>query len=267
MRDLIVHFHIYKNSGSSIDEMLKAKFGKGVKSIEGPTAWSVVDQRALSDFLKKNTQAVAISSHQLRPHLFLGTSGLRVHPIHFFRHPIDRIGSIYAYEKSLPFWSSNIASKVAKKSSLKEYLTWRFEGVSQSVVQNFQVLSLASEETNMRKAKASTTQLQTALHYIRSLKFFGLVERFKDSTIAMGDYLSPTFGKVDFEARKSNQSAGRKLVLEDRILAIEEELGKEFYREILDRNSLDLELYAEACKLFENLQPVHESQRLNVAGS
>lgn len=64
------------------------------------------------------------------------------------------------------------------------------------------------------------------------------------------DFLRPHIGELNLEFTIQNGSPGRKATLEERLEHIESELGASLYRELLERNALDMLLYREAQQLF-----------------
>ena len=61
-RPVIVHFHLFKNAGTSVDRILQRNFGDRWIEIEGPNNKKLT-QDALIDFIRENPQYDAISSH------------------------------------------------------------------------------------------------------------------------------------------------------------------------------------------------------------
>ena len=68
-RDVIVHYHIYKNAGSSVEKALETAFGDAVGSIHGSLPWSVITSAELTEYILSNPHVSAVTSHHLRPPL------------------------------------------------------------------------------------------------------------------------------------------------------------------------------------------------------
>lgn len=66
MRYVIVHYHIFKNGGSTIESILEREFGSGFVSLHGPEAGSTLVDSDLAEFLLVEPGVMAISSHHLR---------------------------------------------------------------------------------------------------------------------------------------------------------------------------------------------------------
>jgi hypothetical protein len=67
LRPIIVHHHIFKNAGTSIDFSLKKYFGGKWSALEGEHARHIVTEKILLEFIQNNPGVSAISSHSLRP--------------------------------------------------------------------------------------------------------------------------------------------------------------------------------------------------------
>src|SRR5262245_50872737 len=91
----IIHYHIYKNAGSSIDWLLQNSFGPSWATFEGAHATDIQMAQRLSAFLASRPDIRAVSSHLARPPLpFPGDKAIVM-----IRHPIDRVMSVYAFAR------------------------------------------------------------------------------------------------------------------------------------------------------------------------
>ena len=93
--------------------------------------------------------------------------------------------------------------------------------------------------------------LELALERIQTLPMLGIVELFQDSVLKMKDYLSNIFGDFDISYEIQNMRVERKNNLEERIEELRNDLGPSLFNELLDKNELDMELYAKAVELFK----------------
>src|SRR5262245_843590 len=97
-RAVVVHYHLFKNAGSSIDAALKAYFGSRWCAMDhGEKPGHVYSHKDVSDFIRSRPEIACVSSHQLRPPL--RSPAVNIYPILMLRHPLDRIGSIYRFER------------------------------------------------------------------------------------------------------------------------------------------------------------------------
>ena len=65
-RFIFVHYHIFKNGGTTIESILRREFGGGFATVHGPRASSVLDAKGLTKFLRLHPGISAVSSHHLR---------------------------------------------------------------------------------------------------------------------------------------------------------------------------------------------------------
>jgi hypothetical protein len=260
MRFVIVHYHLYKNAGSTIDSILDRNFhGEERGHIEGPYPWSMLKPSDLLDYTLANPRLRAISTHQARLPLPQHPE-VTFLPLLFLRDPIDRFGSVYSFERKQPAESLSPSTIVARRASLPEFAEWVVGRDGTAVCRNFQVVHLSAEQRDVPEGRATPGDYDAALAQLKSLPFFGLVELFDESIQAMGDYLRPHFGELEFHHSPINVTAERKSTLEQRLKHIREELGPSLYRELLEHNALDVLLYREAQQMFEARQRARAEQ-------
>jgi len=249
MRHVLLHYHIFKNAGSTIDAILKNNFGDQCGSIEGRNPWDTVDSGAILRYTMNNPNIRAISSHQARLPV-PNCSNIFFHPLMFLRHPIDRVGSVYSFERNQPINSKSLGANIAREKEFAGYVKWRLSDGNGAVIKNFQTVYLSGREHDMRMANATESDLKEAMETVSQLPFFGLVEHFRDSMEKMRKYLSKTFGSIDVTYSILNKSTERKTLLQERLDDIELMLGPDLYQELLEKNKLDMRLYDHALNLF-----------------
>lgn len=98
MRTVIIHYHIYKNAGTSFDHVLGHNFGDRHELFDGPFPFFTIDQEQLDRIIMRRPHAVAFSSHQimLPPPSSLDYRALAAI---FVRNPFLRIASIYRFKR------------------------------------------------------------------------------------------------------------------------------------------------------------------------
>jgi hypothetical protein len=251
MRHIIIHYHIFKNAGSTVDSILKNNFGDRCGSIEGANPWDTLGSDAILKYAMDNPSLVTLSSHQARlpePNC----PNLVFHPLIFLRHPIDRAGSVYAFEQRQPINSPSLGVKIAHENDFAGYVKWRLSDSNGAVIKNFQTVHLSGRQDHMRVAAATDNDLKDAIEKISQLPFFGIVEFFDDSITRMSKYLSQYFGRLDVNYFVANRSPERKNTLQKRLDDIKIMLGPDLYQELLDKNALDMQLYDHALRLFSS---------------
>lgn len=242
MRNILVHHHIFKNAGSSFNAILDHNFGRDHLNIEASVPWGVLSHEKVVRFVHLNPQMKAISSHTARL-LPKEMDGLRFHPMLFLRHPLDRVGSVYSFERRQPSNSPSIGAHIARKSDIKEYVIWRLKKGNGAVIRNFHVAFISGRENDMRFAEATREDLERAMERINQMKVFGLVELFQESLHKFKNYYESLVGSFAVKDFYLNQSPDREAQLESRVRMLQQQLGADVYNELIEKNSLDMELY------------------------
>jgi hypothetical protein len=125
-RPIILHYHLFKNAGTTIEYILDCNFQEGHRRIENDVLRYALPNSKIIDLVKSDSTIKAVSSHQARPPL-PQSEGITFLPIIFLRHPLDRIESIYLFEKKLPPDTPSWGGKMARKLSFPDYVKWRLD--------------------------------------------------------------------------------------------------------------------------------------------
>jgi len=254
VRKIILHHHIFKNAGVSIDHSLRGVFKGYCLTVEGPNPFSSLSNHDLIQFLEAHPNCKSVSSHQARV-IRNQINGYEFFPIVFLRDPIDRIGSCYQYERLV---NTNYHSSVAAQRGLKYYVQYCLgeDGVPRSnVISNYQTLHLSDAFNNIydtRNLISSDDLFHQAVNYLDSLLCFGLVEKFPQSLKAFEGWLSQHFPGIIFNDLKLNSSQ-RAGTLSERVADMRRELGSVLYDLLLERNLDDQNLYNYACNKFAQM--------------
>lgn len=250
MRVVVVHYHLFKNAGTTIDTILARSFADQDRGhIEGPEPWSTVSAQQLLNFALDNPALRLISSHQTRLPLPQDQQVMFL-PILFLRHPIDRFASVYEYERRQPADTTSPSAIIARDNDLAAFATWTIGREATAVCRNFQVIHLAGAQGDMRFARATHDDYLRALARLKELPFFGVVELFEESLQGLQHFLRPYIGAIDLHFTIENANPGRLRTLEERLERIERELGPSLYRDLLEVNALDMLLYREGQQMF-----------------
>ncbi|WP_109478950.1 sulfotransferase family 2 domain-containing protein [Paraburkholderia sp. C35] len=254
MRTVVVHYHLFKNAGTTMDGILAKNFPDEAHGhIEGNYPWSTVSSQQVLDYARANSQLRAISSHQARLPLPQDPT-IRFVPILFIRHPIDRFASVYEFERRQPADSLSPSVSIARNGGLAAFADWVVSREATAVCRNFHVIHLAGAQDDMRTARATHADYELALSRLDDLPFFGIVDRFESSLEQFERVAEPLLGKLDFNYVSDNVTPGRHATLDERLAAVEAELGVSLYRELLECNALDMLLYREALARFEKVE-------------
>lgn len=251
MRKIIVHYHLFKNAGSSVDHLLKTAYGSEQWVNHDPgTPPHLVSATELLEYIEENKHLRAMSSHMLVPPLPV-VEGLSVYPIVFIREPITRVMSAYLFE-----WQKQ---KGMDKpiGTLAEYIHSKFENRRTSAIEEFQCLRLGNKNPDSRQSNSSREDeevLQDAKDFLESLQVFGLVDRFSQSMAQYERAYGESFPEITFQDVAMNTTQKTSTPLQQRFKNIENEIGSDLYSQLIIRNQLDIKLYQFACGLFASRQ-------------
>lgn len=265
-RDVLVHYHIFKNAGTSIDERLQQYFRPGWSWLQPPNPAACMNDEELMRMLATRPDIKALSSHQLRFPL-RGNDHIRLHPIVMLRHPIDRIRSIYEYERTegRQQTSQLIHTAQAGKLGFAEWIEWCLSdpGLAAPIV-NLQTRACSFRHNGLNPndwaVPPDLTNLGEALAVISELPVVGVAEEFERTAALLTARFGPLFPQLQFsnllptgQPGMSQETAlmddGYSLdqgSVNERLAAIRGELGPALHLRLLQANELDLELYAQA---------------------
>jgi hypothetical protein len=242
-RTVIVHYHIFKNAGSTMDHILQNNLGRQWLAFDGEKANSRIPAEQLEAFIRAHPEARAISSHNLMLPV-PGMADIRLAPIVFLRHPLDRIRSIYDFERRQGQLHGPISkgAEHAAKLSFDEYVSWRFDTSRNGVIHNYQTAWLL-HHPRFHRVAIRKGDFEAALGALDDLPFFGLVEQFDDSLALLGSYLTGLGIDLKTEYRAQNTSQHHEKPLESRIASLRESIGETTWARLTERNEWDILLY------------------------
>jgi hypothetical protein len=235
MRPLILHHHVFKNAGTSVDVALQRAFGPRWQSVEGEGRELVGDD--LAALLAIRPDLVAVSSHTFRPPFEAGP-GVRLLPIVFLRHPLDRVRSAYAFERHQVADTSG--ARLAKQTDFAGYVRARLGQPEDPAIRDFQSFKLIVHRPGRPRSQAE--ELSAALDALASLPFVGLVETYDASLQVFARLISREFGPVSLPAVQANVTR-EPLPLAARVARAEAELGPELTARFWEANRNDRHLF------------------------
>jgi hypothetical protein len=248
---VLVHYHIYKNAGSSMDALLQQSFGERWAAFEGTRADRVpINYEQLRTFLAENPDKRAVSSHCARPPL----PTPRTRPIIMLRHPIDRARSVYHFARRDPTQPDHA---VASASSFREYVEWFLPRCDAGVViRNYQVIHLSDASfrySNIELAQANVEDLAQAKSLLNDFGVFGLVRQFSESCRLFAAHYKHEFPELHLREVRENVSTNPAMSEDVALASARAELGTSAFAKLLRHNLLDLELYMFAKQHFARL--------------
>jgi hypothetical protein len=258
---ILVHYHLFKNAGTSLDRLLADSFGSDWVTFEGSNRGA---QHAdlLMAFLAARPGIRAVSSHLVRPPL----PAPHCLPLIMLRHPIDRARSVFHFIRRDPVQPDHAA---AARGGFADYVNWVVDNPGQGVaIRNYQVyhLSDASFRADNPDMVSTPDDLYQAQALIASWPAFGLTRAFGESCRLFNTVYAPLFPELDLRPVHENLSPDA-LDSEDEALdAARDELGATAFARLCAMNELDMALYAFARRLFANhvrgeTWPIHEYGR------
>lgn len=245
-RPVLVHYHIFKNAGCSVDASLKASFGGDWAEFEGSHPHDIQSCEQLAGFLRANEHLRAVSSHLARPPLPWSACL----PIVFLRHPLLRARSVYEFTRLDP---TQPFSEVARKNGFAGYIQWALRRERGSIViRNYQVVHLSDASWRSRDildAEAEAGDLEQACGLLTSWGIAGIVERFAESVCAFQRCYAQILPDLDLRDVHANATSTPSLSAEARIAECHDLLGKPLCEDFIAMNALDVALYKHAAGL------------------
>ena len=245
-KPVVIHYHIYKNAGTSVDAMLEKSFGAKWSPFEGADANDVQSSTALGNFLRARPDIEAVSTHLGRPPL----PWPECLPIVFLRHPILRAWSVYEFARqdvSQPY------SEIAMQRSFADYVRWALDGEGNGlVIRNYQVAHLSDASYRLVDAylnRADADDLRESCDLLAGWGIVGIVERFATSCALFQAAYGKRAPALNLEPLWLNRSNMKTIAFEHQLAEIQDQIGESLYTKLLEHNDLDMKLYQFGCKL------------------
>lgn len=239
MRFVLLHYHIFKNAGTTVEEILAHSFGHFAR-IDNPDRNGDISPGELLKFLERNPELTAVSSHHFH-YPVPEVAGYHFFDICFLRDPIDRLRSIHDYFRQKPS-PGDPMSDLANRCGLGEFASRALEELPH-FVNDAQVSLLANGGWAGPPRRADLDQ---AIETMRNISFLGVVDRFNQSLVA-GEYLlRPLFPTLNCAQPPANVSRDPGRSLEERHQWFKRACGARVYEELLRLNALDQALLEQA---------------------
>jgi len=237
-RPVILHFHLFKNAGTSVDKILKNNFKNRWGEVEGLNRRKL-DTEDLIQFIRANPGYDAISSHTAVisvPEL----DDINILPIVFMRHPIDRIRSAYDFERKQDAQTPGAIK--AKEGDFKHYMEWRISTPTPWQVSDFHAFRF-KDFHKFTPAKQREKFLDASLSAIDAFPLVGTVEEFEFSMMEFERLLTPHFPNFKTEKVQENVTSEQGLSIDQKLEAFRDRIGAKTYQKLLDINIDDMKLY------------------------
>lgn len=245
-REILLHYHLFKNAGTSIEKLLRDSLGAAWASWDKPEPGAKISGAQMQSWLEAHPKIKAVSSHQLVPPSPVGD--FKITPIVFLREPLSRVRSAWLFE-----WQKQLGLN-EPKGSLTAYIEEKFKQQNTSVIANFQVSRLSNtnyDDVKQRLHRYNHELLPAACRFIDSLPFVGLVDRFSDSLMLMETALDKRFPELVVREHRENVTESASSTVERKLDRLHRDIGNDLFDELCVRNCLDLQLYRYAEGRFE----------------
>jgi len=241
---ICLHFHIFKNAGTTIDWILQKNFKKHYFALDDTKKPNrILQWDYVIDFLKsQKSHPKAFSSHQIRFPL-PQNSELEFLPIVFLRNPIDRAFSIYYFKKKQT--DDSIGSVSARSMNLSNFIEWNLSKEKYLPMKNFQVFFLSRQDNS---SEINLDDLVIAKNRLKDCKIIGVVERLDESLVVAEEGLRSYFEKIDLSYIKQNVSPERFGNLEERLEQGRSDIENKLMDELIQKNKIDSLLHEFANK-------------------
>lgn len=237
---LLIHFHIFKNAGTSFQWALQQGIGSRPHEYDPSSPDGLLSPKQLASYATRTSEARVIFTHQaaLPPPRIRGRKVLSSILI---RDPIARIRSIYAFERQ-QVHSSQGAVK-AKELDFKGYVEWRL-ACSPAMFCNYQVYFCSRTAFNKKDEGTTETHLRTAIANLDLIDIVGTVERYIDWLGLAQSILSEFFPQLKLVVTRRNATSTSTNVSHAEILDhLLKDLGFALAERLLECNQLDMCLY------------------------
>ena len=235
---ILVHYHIFKNAGSTVEYALRREFHEFFSTFEGPHPNSILTYDQLVEFVKSNPLLRAVSSHHLRyPTL---RDDLRpVIDICVLRHPLDRLFSVYRFLREKYSGKSDLLHQAASelgcaaffRQCLEKYPAW---------MRNVQVGILGPGDPSSAPA---------ALAELSRIALLATTDFFDESLVVWEYALFPVFPGISLHYLAQNVTHSTPSTLESRLEELRRLCGRSLYDELLGANAEDMQLYEVASRM------------------
>src|SRR5690349_11469788 len=202
MRFVILHYHIFKNAGSTVENLLDRSFGERFARFDPALSEGLVSSGELLRFIEAHPLMKAVTSHQTRYPL-PAAPGILFFDVCFLRDPIDRIRSTYDYFRDRPL-PGDPRSELANQMDLGGFIEGLIER-DPLYIRNVQVNLIAcAGDSDEPEAK----DLDRALERMRQTSFLGVLDCFSESMVAGQHALRTVFPELDCMYEAVNVTGG-----------------------------------------------------------
>ncbi|MEP6974258.1 MAG: hypothetical protein ABI787_01160 [Spartobacteria bacterium] len=235
---LLIHYHIFKNAGTSFEWALQRVFGDDYRAFDSSTPGGSISRRDIIKLLFRHPHLLAVSSHQAAPPA-PRIRGRQVLTSILIRDPIARIRSIYAFERAQD--ASTPGALKAKELSFKDYVEWRLK-TAPAMLCNYQV-HFCTRSPKGSARPPDRARLEAAIANLDVIDIVGTVARYNEWITLAENILATAFPGTTLLSARRNTTAQASLPEVEIFEQLVTELGEETARYLVENNQLDMCLY------------------------
>lgn len=198
-RHIVLHYHLFKNAGTSVDAILKRNFGARWVTAEFPRAGGPNTAR-VEKWIRETPESCAYSSHTMIGPL-PEIAGVEVIPLILLRDPIARIRSAYHFERGQD--AETWGARLAKRQDFAGYVRTRLARSGDRQCRNFQTHRLASMIPGDAPERDRARQ---ALALVKARGVLGRVENFDAAMARLAERLRPHHPDFTWQSLRANAS-------------------------------------------------------------
>lgn len=245
-RFVIVHVHIFKNAGTTLDWVFAKNFGNDFHDHRDDESMVDGGRGYLRRYIVEHSKVKAISSH----HIYFNPASIsiprtRVIPVYIIRHPIERILSVYKFERKQK--SSAIGPTHAKMLDFNDFVDWRMSSEEASTIVNANSIYCSGH-----RGVIGEIEYLLAKNNLTNTPLVAVVDRFTESMEVFKKFLVGIYPCIDLSYTRQNVGQPERKSLEEKILEVEGLLSEDVKQKIYSLNEYDLKLYDFANTLLGN---------------
>lgn len=240
VRPLLIHYHIFKNAGTSVEFALQQALGPRLRTYDSPVPQGILSAEDIIKYVASAPEVEAICSHQAIlpgpkvPDRAVFTSIL-------LRDPLARIRSIYAFEQRQ--YEPTPGALKAKETDFKGYVEWRL-CTAPAMLCNFQTYYCSRTTNAVHNKAVNEIHLQAAIANLDHINIVGTVERYSEWLTLAQAILSKAFQNISLAASRQNATGAGTEVTHAAILDdLVQDLGRDLAEHLLECNKLDMCLH------------------------
>lgn len=240
-RNVIVHYHIMKNAGSTIESILEREFGDAFFAVHRADSDGRIDPADIAETLAREPSARALTSHHFAfpvPRI-PRTTIFDCCPI---RHPLDRLASLHRYLSRIP--PVDAVGRLAATSDVATFLRALLDRFP-NFVHNAQTNTISN---GGRFRAMGDADLATAIAVVEKSSLHVVVDRLGES-LTVGEYfLRPAFAGLQLHYVPQNVTRDAATSLAERLEHLGRRLGAALLRDLRRANEYDIRLYEAASR-------------------